>query len=60
MIAAHPERATSDALKLFLSTLTTYVREFDSEEKRRGANVEFIKEKFGYKEEDIQVSSSAS
>ena len=56
MIAAHPIRAPSELVKPFLSTLTTYVTAFDSEEKRAKENVEFIKEKFGYPEEDINVS----
>ena len=34
MIAAHPTRAPSELVKPFLSTLTTYVTAFDSEEKR--------------------------
>lgn len=55
LIAAHPERASADALRAFLNTLTTYVRAFDSAEKRSGPNVEFIKEKFGYPEEDIKA-----
>ena len=57
LIAAHPERAPADALRPFLSTLTGYVREFDSQEKRAGPNVEFIKDKFGYPEEDIEARS---
>ena len=56
MIAAHPTRAPSELVKPCLSTLTTYVTAFDSEEKRAKENVEFIKEKFGYPEEDINVS----
>ena len=56
MIAAHPIRAPSELVKPFLNTLTTYVTAFDSEEKRAKENVEFIKEKFGYPEEDINVS----
>ena len=56
MIAAHPTRAPSELVKPFLSTLTTYVTAFDSEENRAKENVEFIKEKFGYPEEDINVS----
>ena len=55
LIAAHPTRAPADALKPFLATLTTYVRAFDSAEKRELADVEFIKDKFGYPEEDIKV-----
>lgn len=56
MIAAHPTRAPSELVKPFLGTLTTYVSAFDSEEKRVKGNVEFIKEKFGYPEGDINVS----
>ncbi|KAJ3479529.1 hypothetical protein NLI96_g8998 [Meripilus lineatus] len=55
LIAAHPTRAPADALRVFLQKLTTYVRNFDSEEKRAHENVEFIKEKFGYPEEDIKA-----
>lgn len=57
MIAAStdPERAPIEALKSFLSKLTTYVRSFDSEEKRAKDDVEFIKDKFGYPEDDVVV-----
>ncbi|KAJ3541287.1 hypothetical protein NM688_g6109 [Phlebia brevispora] len=55
MIAAHPTRAPASALKVFLENLSTYVRTFDSEEKRAKDDVEFIKEKFGYPEEDIKA-----
>ena len=55
MIAAHPTRAPASALKVFLADLSTYVRAFDSEEKRAKDNVEFIKAKFGYPEDDIKV-----
>ena len=57
MIAAHPTRASTDALRTFLSDLSEYVRVFNSEEKREKDNVEYIKEKFGYPEEDIKVRS---
>ena len=60
LIAAHPERAPADALRPFLSTLTGYVREFNSQERRAGPNVEFIKDKFGYPEEDIEARSHHS
>ncbi|KAI0690155.1 periplasmic binding protein-like II [Cytidiella melzeri] len=55
MIAAStdPERAPNNALSTFLYDLTTYVRAFDSDEKRAKDDVEFIKEKFGYPEEDV-------
>jgi len=55
LIAAHPARASTEALRVFLDTLSGYVREFDSEEKRIKDDVEFIKEKFGYPEEDIKA-----
>jgi len=57
MIAAHPsqERAPTEALKVFLNELSEYVRNFDSEESRAQKNVDFIKEAFGYPEEDIKV-----
>ena len=55
LIAAHPTRASSEALRTFLQTLSTYVRTFDSQEKRAEEDVRFIKEKFGYPEEDITV-----
>ncbi|KAI0062267.1 hypothetical protein BV25DRAFT_1907639 [Artomyces pyxidatus] len=57
LIAAHPspERASPDALRVFLQTLSTYVTAFDAAEAREQRNVEFIKEKFGYPEEDIKA-----
>ncbi|CAL1716662.1 unnamed protein product [Somion occarium] len=55
LIAAHPTRARADVLSTFLNTLSTYVRTFDSEEKRAKDDVEFIKAKFGYSEEDIKA-----
>ena len=41
--------------KVFLNELSKYVRNFDSEESRAQKNVGFIKEAFGYPEEDIKV-----
>ncbi|GJE88682.1 periplasmic binding protein-like II [Phanerochaete sordida] len=55
MIAAHPTRAQDQALKTFLEQLSGYVRAFHSQEKREKEDVEFIKEKFGYPEEDIKA-----
>jgi len=55
MIAAHPTRAPHDRVRLFLKGLTSYVREFNSKEKRAGDNIEFIKSKFGYPVEDIEA-----
>ncbi|KZS87769.1 periplasmic binding protein-like II [Sistotremastrum niveocremeum HHB9708] len=57
MIAAHtsPERAPHAEIRRFVATLTGYVRAFDSKEKRLHGNVEFIKERFGYPEEDIKA-----
>ncbi|KAF5367413.1 hypothetical protein D9758_003639 [Tetrapyrgos nigripes] len=54
LIAAQPS-ISADALKEFLTSLSGYVRDFDSEDSRATKNVPFIKEKFGYKEEDIQA-----
>ena len=60
MIAAHPspDRVPSHELVAFLEVLSTYVIAFDAPENRVGPNVEFIKETFGYPEEDIRVESS--
>jgi hypothetical protein len=57
LIAAHPsqDRAPSDKLNAFLQALSKYVVAFDTPETRAGPNVQFIKEKFGYPEEDIHV-----
>ncbi|KAF9446602.1 periplasmic binding protein-like II, partial [Macrolepiota fuliginosa MF-IS2] len=55
LIAAHPERAETEALKIFLRDLTTHVQEFNSQENRAGKDVNFIKEKFGYPEQDIKA-----
>jgi len=55
LIAAHPQRADPQALRNFLATLSQHVREFDSPEKRQKENVAFIKDAFGYKEEDIEA-----
>jgi len=40
---------------VFLEALSTYVISFDTPDNRAGPNVEFIKETFGYREEDIGV-----
>lgn len=57
LIAAHPspERAPPETLKTFLNTLSTYVRDFDSEEKRIKDDVEFIKKTWKYPEEDVKA-----
>jgi hypothetical protein len=57
LIAAHPspERASEEAVRRFLADLTAYVRRFDSEENRAVKDIDFIKEKFGYPEEDIKA-----
>jgi hypothetical protein len=57
LIAAHPsqDRAPSHELRNFLQALSKYVVAFDAPENRAGPNVEFIKENFGYGEEDINV-----
>jgi len=57
MIAAHvsEERAPSKQVREFTATLTDFVRAFDSDENRASANIEFVKAKFGYPEEDIKA-----
>ncbi|KAK7033232.1 periplasmic binding protein-like II [Favolaschia claudopus] len=55
LIAAHPTRASSEALRAFMTSLSEYVRAFDSASNREGPNVEVIKTKFGYPEEDIKA-----
>jgi len=55
LIAAHPTRTSSEALRTFLDTLTIYVRTFDDPAQREAADVEFIKDKFGYPEEDVKA-----
>ncbi|KAF4614031.1 hypothetical protein D9613_007657 [Agrocybe pediades] len=55
LIAAHPERANSEAVSSFLTGLTAYVNAFNSEESRKTANVPFIEQKFGYPKEDIEA-----
>jgi hypothetical protein len=56
LIAAHPspERTPPEALKRFLSTLSEYVRTFDSAEKREKENVDFIVKTWNYPEEDVR------
>jgi len=55
LIAAHPERATAVPVTAFLTTLTKYVTEFNSDESRAKKNIPFIVKKFGYPEEDIEA-----
>lgn len=57
LIAAHPsaERANPAALRNFLGQLTGYVTRFDSEGQREKADVDFIRERFGYPESDIRA-----
>lgn len=57
LIAASPTRASPELLDTFLQTLTRYVVEFGSVDARAGKSVDFIKDKFGYPEEDIKVCS---
>ncbi|KAK0469701.1 periplasmic binding protein-like II [Desarmillaria tabescens] len=52
LIAARPT-TPPDALREFLTSLSTYVKTFDSPDSRASRNVEFIKTHFGYPEEDI-------
>ncbi|KAJ7903411.1 periplasmic binding protein-like II [Mycena olivaceomarginata] len=55
LIAAHPTRASPEALRSFMTGLSGYVRAFNSASNRDGPNVEVIKAKFGYPEEDIKA-----
>lgn len=57
LIAAHPspERAPPEMVRDFLASLSKYVRVFDSHERRAVADVEFIKQRFKYSEEDIKA-----
>jgi hypothetical protein len=55
LIAAHPARAGTAELRTFLTTLSSYVREFDSAEKREKENVKYIVDTWEYKEEDVKV-----
>ncbi|GJJ08687.1 hypothetical protein Clacol_002906 [Clathrus columnatus] len=57
LIAAHPspDRAPPNSVDSFLKTLSHYVREFDSPERRSQDNINFIKERFQYPEEDIKA-----
>ncbi|EUC64794.1 periplasmic-binding protein-like protein II, putative [Rhizoctonia solani AG-3 Rhs1AP] len=57
LIAAHPspERAEPAALRNFLGKLTEYVVKFDSKEQRAQADVDFIRERFGYPEVDVRA-----
>ena len=55
LIVANQERANAAEVKDILERLTGFIRDFDSAEKRENADVEFIKEKFGYPEEDVRA-----
>jgi hypothetical protein len=56
-VIAASTSAPSSEVRTFVETLSKYVREFNSQEKRNdpNANVAFIKENYGYQEEDIVV-----
>ncbi|KAJ4477298.1 hypothetical protein J3R30DRAFT_3484379 [Lentinula aciculospora] len=54
LIAAQPS-ADTQALKQFLTTLSGHVCSFDSADSRATKNVDFIKNKFGYGEDDIKA-----
>ncbi|KAJ3881045.1 hypothetical protein F5051DRAFT_398263 [Lentinula edodes] len=54
LVAAQPS-VNTEALKQFLTSLSSYVRSFDSAESRATKNVNFIKSRFGYGEEDIEA-----
>jgi len=55
LIAAHPTRTRASDVTQFLKSLSGYVWSFSSPEQRAGPSVEFIKEKFGYPEEDVKA-----
>ncbi|KAF8515543.1 periplasmic binding protein-like II [Gautieria morchelliformis] len=57
LIVAHPsnERAPPAEVRAFLTSLSQFVRAFDSQEKRSAENIEFIKGRFNYQEEDIKA-----
>ncbi|KAJ7067058.1 periplasmic binding protein-like II [Mycena amicta] len=57
LIAHHPSptRAPVDAVRAFMAKLSEYVQAFDSAPSRAGPNLEVIKAKFGYAEEDIEA-----
>jgi len=56
LIAAHPspERAPKEAVRSFLSSLTSFVTKFDSQESRDSTNVPFIQKTWGYPEVDVK------
>ncbi|KAH7918960.1 periplasmic binding protein-like II [Leucogyrophana mollusca] len=55
LIAAHPTRTTALDVSAFLAGLTKHVKAFASPEARAGPSVDFIKDKFGYPEEDVKA-----
>lgn len=55
MIAAHPERASTTAVTTFLTGLSVFVNDFNSDDSRKSKNVPFIVEKWGYQTEDVEV-----
>ncbi|KAF8169757.1 hypothetical protein BJ912DRAFT_912578 [Pholiota molesta] len=55
LIAAHPERASTETTNAFLEGLTKYVIDFDSEKSRASKDVPFIVSKFGYPKEDVEA-----
>ncbi|KAK2460974.1 hypothetical protein APHAL10511_007444 [Amanita phalloides] len=57
LIAAHPaaERAPVETIRYFLGNLTSHVRRFDLPDHRAVEDIAFIKETFGYAEEDIKA-----
>ncbi|KIY69088.1 hypothetical protein CYLTODRAFT_373274 [Cylindrobasidium torrendii FP15055 ss-10] len=52
LVAAQPKTPAED-IKQFLASLSGYVSAFDLPENRASKDVEFIKSRFGYPEEDI-------
>ncbi|KAF9533858.1 periplasmic binding protein-like II [Crepidotus variabilis] len=54
LIAAQSQ-TSAEAVTTFLSSLTKFVNDFNSEESRKTKNIPFIEEKFGYPKEDIEA-----
>ncbi|KZS92571.1 periplasmic binding protein-like II [Sistotremastrum niveocremeum HHB9708] len=57
MIAARnsSEHVSHSEIRRFCATLTQYVRSFDSADKRQKENIEFLKTRLGYPEEDARA-----
>jgi hypothetical protein len=55
LIAAHPTRAAPGDVRTFLERLSSHVRTFASPEQRAGPSIAFIRQTFGYPEEDVKA-----